>query len=81
MTKTFLDESICHLMDTKRPNYERLVDRMAPKFTKGWSKLEKKKKKKYIVQFKSFGICEWSHIFLSILSNKRNRWIQINYCS
>lgn len=46
MTKTFLDESICHLMDTKRPNYERLVDRMAPKFTKGWSKLEKKKKKK-----------------------------------
>lgn len=35
MTKTFLDESICHLMDTKRPNYERLVDRMAPKFTKG----------------------------------------------
>lgn len=33
MTKAFLDKSICHLMDTKRPYYETVVVRMAPKFT------------------------------------------------
>lgn len=33
MTKAFLDKSICHLMDTKRPYCETVVVRMAPKFT------------------------------------------------
>lgn len=63
MMKTFLDKSNCHLMDTKRPNYETVVVRMAPKFTKSWSKRENKIM--YIEQFKSFDTCDLkSYLFI-----------------
>lgn len=61
MTKTFLDKSIYHLMDTKIPSYETFVVGMVPKFTKCWRKCENKMI--YIAQFSSSSTCEWSHIF------------------